>query len=141
VEAAGLHGGHPASRILRISHRQQLPSSIEQLRSYLFACQVKERQFPVWTKAYYRVRTKEREEVMTKKTAEVEERRRWHGPESQRLATEIMLGAGLRPTEAFPRSVTAPWTAQCLTCGLVGRFRVSAVRQGRGCPGCGTSPH
>ncbi|MFJ3513193.1 helix-turn-helix domain-containing protein [Streptomyces luteogriseus] len=128
------------SAAYRISHRQQLPSSVEQLRSYLYACRIKERRFHVWIKAYHRVKAKEQEEAMARKTAEGEERGKWRAWESRRWATDTMLGAGLRPAEPFPRSSTAPWAAQCVTCGLVGRFRLSAVRKGRGCPSCTSSP-
>jgi transcriptional regulator with XRE-family HTH domain len=124
------------SAAYRISHRQQLPSSVDQLRSYLYACRVKERRFPIWIRAYHRVKEKEQEEAMAKKTTDGEERRTWRRWESHRSATAIMLGAGLHPTEPFPRSATAPWAAQCMTCGLIGRFRLSTVRQGRGCPRC-----
>ncbi|MFF9278916.1 hypothetical protein [Streptomyces griseosporeus] len=44
------------SAAYRISHRQHLPSNVEQLRSYLFACQVKEGKFHIWIKAYYRAK-------------------------------------------------------------------------------------
>ncbi|CAL9325979.1 helix-turn-helix domain-containing protein [Streptomyces sp. SudanB182_2057] len=128
------------SAAYRISHRQQLPSSVEQLRAYLHACQVKERRFPVWIRAYHRVKAKEYQDATVKQTAEGEERRRWRGWEGRRQATEIMLGAGLRPTEPFPGSVTAPWAAQCVTCGLLGRFRLSAVMQGNGCRECAVPP-
>jgi transcriptional regulator with XRE-family HTH domain len=124
------------SAAYRISHRRQLPSGVEQLRSYLYACQVEERRFQTWFKAYHRVRAKEREEAMAKKAVEDEEQQKWRSWDSQRRATEIMLAAGLRPAEPFPRSVTAPWTAHCVICGLVGRFRLSSVGQGRGCPAC-----
>ncbi|MFE7935712.1 helix-turn-helix domain-containing protein, partial [Streptomyces sp. NPDC057456] len=49
------------SAAYRISHRRQLPSSVEQLRAYLYACQVKERRFHIWIKAYHRVKAKEQE--------------------------------------------------------------------------------
>ncbi|CAK7288433.1 helix-turn-helix domain-containing protein [Streptomyces misionensis] len=122
----------------RISHRQQLPSSVEQLRAYLYACQVKESQFRIWIQAYHRVKAKEKEESEARKTADSQERRMWRGWRGKRRANGIMFNAGLFPVEPFPRSVTAPWTAQCVTCGLVSRFRLSAVKQGRGCPRCAT---
>lgn len=117
----------------RISHRQQLPSGVEQLRSYLYACKVKERQFPIWIQAYDRVKAKEKEESAAKKTADSGTWRGWRG---RRQADSIMANAGLIPAEPFPRSVTAPWAAQCTSCGLIGRFRLLDVGQGRGCPRC-----
>ncbi|MEU6482010.1 helix-turn-helix transcriptional regulator [Streptomyces sp. NPDC047017] len=126
------------SAAYRISHRQQLPSGVEQLRAYLYACRVKERQFPIWIQAYQRVKAKEKEESAAKKTAGSEERRIWRRWIGRRRATSIMLNAGLHPAEPFPRSGTAPWTAQCMRCGLIGRFRLSSVMQGRGCPKCTT---
>ncbi|MGW3341353.1 helix-turn-helix domain-containing protein [Streptomyces sp. NPDC001009] len=125
----------------RISHRQQLPSGIDQLRAYLYACQVTERRFSVWVQAYHRVKVKEKEESAAKKSAAGEERKRWRGYVGENRAHRIMQNANLIPGEPFPRSVTAPWTATCHTCGLVGRFRVSALIQGRGgCPACAAHP-
>lgn len=123
------------SAAYRISHRQQLPSNIEQLRAYLHACQVTERRSRVWIQAYQRVKAKEKQEAAEKRL-DTEEHALWRGHRGQRLAFTIMLEAGLHPTEAFPRSVTAPWTAQCATCHRIGRFRLSAVRQGHGCRRC-----
>ncbi|MDI3101836.1 helix-turn-helix transcriptional regulator [Streptomyces sp. AN-3] len=128
------------SAAYRISHRQQLPSSVDQLQSYLYACRVKERRFPVWIKAYHRVKEREKEEATAKKAAAREERSRWRKWGSSSSATLIMLRAGLQPSEPFPRSDTAPWTAQCVSCGLISRFRLSAVRQGHACPRCATPP-
>ncbi|WP_325746766.1 helix-turn-helix transcriptional regulator [Streptomyces sp.] len=126
------------SAAYRISHRQQLPSGVEQLRAYLYACKVKERQFPIWIQGYHRVKAKEKEESAAKKTADSEERGRWRGWRGRRQAVSIMANAGLIPAEHFPRSVTAPWTAQCMTCGLISRFRLLDVGQGRECPRCAT---
>ncbi|MFJ3594746.1 helix-turn-helix domain-containing protein [Streptomyces sp. NPDC090231] len=126
------------SAAYRISHRQQVPSGVEQLRSYLYACKVKERQFPIWIQAYHRVKAKEKEESAAKKTADSEERGRWRGWRGRRQAVSIMANAGLIPAEPFPHSVTAPWAAQCMSCGLIGRFRLLDVGQGRGCPRCAT---
>ncbi|WEH44012.1 helix-turn-helix transcriptional regulator [Streptomyces sp. AM 2-1-1] len=126
------------SAAYRISHRQQLPSGVEQLRAYLYACRIKERQFPVWIQAYHRVKTKDKEE--NKKTSDTEKHGWWRGYRAQSLADTIMLNAGLHPIEPFPRSATAPWTARCAACDQVGRFRLSAVRAGRGCRWCTTAP-
>lgn len=128
------------SAAYRISHRQQLPSGVEQLRAYLYACKVKERQFPMWIQAYQRVKAKEKEELEAKKTADSKERRIWGRWIGRHRATGIMLNAGLSPTEPFPGSVTAPWTAQCMTCDMISRFRLSAVMQGRGCRTCANPP-
>ncbi|WLQ38379.1 helix-turn-helix transcriptional regulator (plasmid) [Streptomyces castrisilvae] len=124
----------------RISHRQQLPSSIGQLHAYLYACGVKEGRFLVWGKAYDRVQAKKKEEAPREK-ADTEERGRWRGYRAHRLAEAIMLQAGLRPTEPFPHSHTAPWTARCVT-GRHGirRFRLVSVMQGHGCPKCESTP-
>ncbi|MFB6513092.1 helix-turn-helix domain-containing protein [Streptomyces virginiae] len=124
----------------RIVRRRQLPSDVRQLRSYLYACQVQERRFRVWIEAYHRVKAKEREAAMAKKTAEAEERRKWLGWASRKGAVDIMLEAGFIPAEPFPGSSTAPWTARCRNCGLVSRFRLSYVRQGLGCRMCARRP-
>ncbi|MZE76808.1 helix-turn-helix domain-containing protein [Streptomyces xinghaiensis] len=128
------------SAAYRIAHRRQLPSRVEQLRSYLHACRVKENGYEVWVAAYHRVKVKEKEEAKARTEARAEERRRWRGEAGRRRAIEIMLKARLIPAESFSGSATAPWTARCRDCGLVGRFRLASVRQGHGCRECASPP-
>lgn len=90
------------SAAYRISHRQQLPSNIEQLRAYLYACNVKERQFRIWIQAYGRVKAKGKEEAAAKKAANTEEHGLWHGWKGQRRANTLMLNAGPSTDRALP---------------------------------------
>lgn len=103
----------------RLSHRRQLPSSVRQLRSYLYACGVPEGRFQIWIEAHQRVKAKQREEAMAKKKAKKEAGRQWRGWEGRSRAEACMRAAGLDPVEAPPRSATAPWSVRCRRCGGV----------------------
>ncbi|MEU4490009.1 helix-turn-helix transcriptional regulator [Streptomyces purpurascens] len=118
----------------RITNRRQLPTSENQLRSYLHACRVKESQIRVWLMAYQRVKTREREEALAKRQAEEEEDKRWMDWKGRNRAEQAMTALGLDPVEPFPGSALAPWTVRCRQCGAVLRVRLSAVLRGQG--GC-----
>ncbi|MFF1405111.1 helix-turn-helix domain-containing protein [Streptomyces sp. NPDC058294] len=121
----------------RITNRRQLPTSEEQLRSYLLACEVQEHRMRVWLTAYQRVRTREREAALAKRKAEEEEEKQWTGWEGHGRAEQAMTALGLHPMEAFPGSSRVSWTVQCRQCGAVSRVRLAAALRGHsGCPVC-----
>jgi hypothetical protein len=121
----------------RIYNRRQLPTSVRQLRSYLYACEVPERQFRELVAAYLRVKAKEHEEAVAKKRAAQEDRERWSGWEGHERARTVMRAAGLDPAEPPPRSPDAPWSVRCRRCGQVSRVRLTRVARDRaGCPLC-----
>ncbi|MFI8515955.1 multiprotein-bridging factor 1 family protein [Streptomyces sp. NPDC085460] len=121
----------------RIYNRRQLPSSVRQLRSYLYACEVPARQFRELVAAYLRVKAKEHEEAVAKKRAAKEARERWSGWAGRRQAEDALRAAGLDPVEAPPRSPDTPWSARCRRCGHVSRVRLTrVVRDRAGCPLC-----
>ncbi|MFG3532680.1 helix-turn-helix domain-containing protein [Streptomyces sp. NPDC047917] len=113
-----------ANRIIR---RRQLPTSVEQLRSYLRACQVRERQVRIWIDAYRRVRLREQEEAKAKKEAEEEERKWWRGQKGYRRAMSIVMAAGFQPVEPFPGSSTTPWAVRCKSCWRFSRVRLASI--------------
>ncbi|MFJ5788187.1 helix-turn-helix domain-containing protein [Streptomyces hydrogenans] len=121
----------------RIYNRRQLPTSVQQLRSYLYACEVPERQFRELVAAYLRVKAKEHEEAVAKKRVAKEDRERWSGWEGHERARTVMRAAGLDPVEPPPRAPGAPWSARCRRCGQVSRVRLTrVVRDREGCPLC-----
>ncbi|MGW6247904.1 helix-turn-helix domain-containing protein [Streptomyces roseolus] len=121
----------------RIYNRRQLPTSIEQLNSYLYACRVPEHQVQELVAAYLRVKTEESKEKAARKEAAKEERERWRGWEGQKRAEAAIRTVGLDPIEAPPRSSNAPWSVRCRRCGQVSRVRLTrVVRDRAGCPLC-----
>ncbi|MFJ4858598.1 helix-turn-helix domain-containing protein [Streptomyces sp. NPDC088730] len=121
----------------RIKNRRQLPSSPEQLRSYLIACLVPESRFPVWLEAYGRVKAKTREEALAKKKTDKEDQKRWLGWEGRRQALHVLDFYGLDPVEPFAHSSTAPWAVRCRGCQRLSRLRlIDIVSRRRGCQSC-----
>ncbi|MFF9431857.1 multiprotein-bridging factor 1 family protein [Streptomyces sp. NPDC014746] len=122
----------------RIYNRRQLPTSVKQLNSYLYACKVPEHQFRKLVAAYNRVKDQEHDAAVAEKRAAKEDQERWSGWEGRKRAEGVMRAAGLDPVEPPPRSSNAPWSARCRRCGQVSRVRLAhVVRDPTGCPLCG----
>ncbi|WP_237276636.1 helix-turn-helix domain-containing protein [Streptomyces caniscabiei] len=124
----------PLSRMSawRIRERKQPTASISQLHAYLVACEVPEALFSSWAEAWHRVR---RYEVNTAR----QQRRDRTAPQravASQEATANMAALGLRTLDPFP-GLRMPWTAQCMACGKISRFRYASImKNGDSCPVC-----
>ncbi|MFJ8955177.1 multiprotein-bridging factor 1 family protein [Streptomyces sp. NPDC102381] len=116
----------------RIVRRRSLPSSENQLKAFLTACHVPRAAFPSWTRAWAQAKA---DAKATARHRAPQARPRHADHVSTAEARKIMRTAGLRPIDAFP-GWQHPWTAQCMACGKLSRFRLTAVRRGKGCPVC-----
>ncbi|MFC7924748.1 helix-turn-helix domain-containing protein [Streptomyces cinereoruber] len=124
----------------RIIRKQQLPSKVTQLCSYLAACGVPEARFPVWIRAYARVQEAKRKEAAAAKRAAADKRREWSGWYGRTRADLILVSVGHEPVERFPRSTTASWTVRCTRCGHVSRTRLDDVLHKEfACQNCGNA--
>ncbi|MER7196698.1 DNA-binding protein [Streptomyces sp. CB01635] len=120
----------------RIVHRKVLPTTENQLRAFLIACNVSEAAFPEWVRAWRRAKAGAQSATL-RRAPQTRTRR----PDSTEPATaaKIMRAAGLRPIDDFP-GTARPWTAQCVRCGKLSRVRLDYVRRGTGCSVCHAKP-
>ncbi|MER6354631.1 helix-turn-helix domain-containing protein [Streptomyces sp. NPDC001634] len=138
----------PLSRMSawRIRERKQPTASLRQLHAYLVACDVRDEVFPAWTEAWIRIRRREEAagngrgvnrdtDVTGHASPDASGVKRLHRITAAD-AVAVMRRAGLQPIDPFPGTYR-PWTAKCLTCEQVSRFRYASVHdRGSSCPYC-----
>jgi len=124
----------PLSRMTaqRIRERQHVPSSIQQLFAYLYACGVPETSFTEWARAWQRAAQYVAPIPKAATVVAGEPSRKI----SSKGAADVMLAAGLTPLDEFP-GPAVPWSARCRKCKKISRFLFYQVENGtQSCRAC-----
>lgn len=105
------------STVHRIVSRQAIPTSLTQLRAFLWACGVPVREHRLWELAWTRVKRRAAWEESSPVVASAD-------------AVRKMRAKGFQPLEDY-RGAEVPWTCRCTACHQAVRVRLTDVLGGR----------